>query len=379
MTHHPHTTPHSKSIRLWGSKNGDTWVLSLILTLFLSGFFLIPWEQLFTTSVADRIMTAAPDYSKMWRENFATYFISITLEAAPYMILGAFLAALIETFLPPEIIPRLVKRFGFWGIPMVALLAPIFPICECGVVIIARRLFRKGLPLPHTLTYLLAAPIINPIVLFGTWIAFYQNITYPIMRGLGGFLVAVTIGLLFYRFSVRKALTDDAAREHLPAANPISIPIVESNASKPDENSGKRGIWNRIHQILFHVREDFLAMGIYFLFGVFIASCMKTFVPAEQLFELGAGTFTGPGVMMVAAFVLSLCSEADAFLAASFIEFDMFAHMAFLVYGPMLDIKLLLMYRVLFRPKFIGLFALAVTVGVALYITGLRLFMGALL
>ncbi len=124
---------------------------------------------------------------------------------------------------------------------------------------------------------------------------------------------------------------------------------------------------------MIHVRHDFLDMGTYFLFGVFLASLMKTFIDPEWLAWLGDGVVSGPAVMMLMSFTLSLCSEADAFVAASFVEFDMYAHTAFLVLGPMLDIKLLLMYRTLFQSHFILRLGLTIPLCVAVYVWLVRL------
>ncbi|MCA1905096.1 MAG: permease, partial [Desulfarculus sp.] len=128
-----------------------------------------------------------------WLEAFASYFLAICLEATPFILLGALLTAVLELWLPPEVLPRITARLGLWGVPAVALLAPLFPVCECGVVMVARGLLRKGLPLPHAVTYLLAAPIINPTVLAATYIA-YQDLAHPVWRGLGGLVVAVGVG-----------------------------------------------------------------------------------------------------------------------------------------------------------------------------------------
>lgn len=340
------------------SPENDRWIIASVLLLFIAGFFLLPQWGLLTPSTSEQLLNPAAGQPQRLRENFAVYFLSIVLEAAPYMVIGAFLSALIEIFVPGDLLPRISRRLGVLGIPAMALVAPLFPICECAVVIVARRLFKKGLPLSHTLTYLLAAPIVNPVVLTGTWLAFYRDPLYPLLRGAGGVLVAVAIGYAFYSYDAAKALRTGAA-------------------TPDDGESCAHGCGHapsgKIGHILGHVRDDFLAMGSYFLMGVFLASCLKTFVPWQALDQLGNGPVTGPVSMGLAAFVMSLCSEADAFLAASFVEFDLFSHMAFLVLGPMLDIKLILMYRTLFTTRFILLFSLSVIWAVGLYIALLRL------
>ncbi|MBF0449084.1 MAG: permease [Magnetococcales bacterium] len=345
------------------SQTDEKWILSALLLMFSAAFFLPAVFDIFAPSVPDQVMQslAAPATLK-WRENFATYFISITLEAAPFMIIGAFVAALIEILVPNDTLPRLFGKLGPLGIPAVILVSPIFPICECGVIIIGRKLLQKGMPLPHVISYLLAAPILNPVVLGGTYIAFYQDYFYPMLRGLGGVSVALTAGLffLFIRrdWALKQGIKDFSIQNGQTHHH-------EGGCCEAESKQNQTGFFSKIEHLLVHVRRDFLEMGIYFLFGVFLASTMKTFIGNEQLSLLGDGPFTGPATMMSMAFVMSLCSEADAFLAASFVEFDIFSQMGFLVLGPMLDIKLLVMYRSLFTTRFILLFA-----GVVIFLVG---------
>ncbi len=331
-----------------------------------------------------------------WQATFAAYFISIVLQSVPYILLGALVSGLMEQLLPSSLLPRLTGRLGLLGLPAIALISPLFPTCECGVVSIGRSLLRKGLPLPHTLTYLLAAPILNPTVLFTTWLAF-QDWRYPFYRALGGLLVSILVGMLFLRRRPEEIFRPEFLSE-LPVPEPgrhkTTAPAAPAGLSfrrpagpgrladafaasavpggtpsaSPPQPAARPAFLSRVSMLVAHIRGDFLEMTTFFLMGVFIASAMKTFVNPNLLTALGQGPVSGPAVMMGLAFVLSLCAEADAYPAASFGEFRLPAHMAFLVLGPMLDIKLLLMYRSVFRPRFIALFALAIIGGTALYV-----------
>ncbi|MBF0309132.1 MAG: permease [Magnetococcales bacterium] len=343
------------------------WLVSLLLLLFSGVFFVPQINELLQPSLSERLLTQSLDASLRWRENFVTYFIAITLEATPYMILGAFLAALIEAFLPNEVLPRLGRKLGLAGVPVIVLMAPLFPVCECGVIPVARRLLAKGLPLPHLVAYLLAAPILNPIVLGSTYLAFYLDWTYPVVRGLGGFLIAILAGWSLWRLTPDKwqlsapssahHASCGCGHEHAPSGCPAHTPVTSGST---------------LLRLARHVQEEFLEVIPYFLFGVFIASLMKTYVSQEWLFSMGEDRLLGPAAMALAAFVMSLCSEADAFVAASFTEFDIVAHAAFLVLGPMLDIKLLLMYRSLFRTRFMVRFVVTLLGLLALYLVGVR-------
>jgi uncharacterized membrane protein YraQ (UPF0718 family) len=336
-----------------------------------------------------------------WQASFAAYFISIVLQSVPYILLGALVAGVMEQVLPSGILARFASRLGPVGLPAVALLSPLFPSCECGVVSVGRGLLRKGLPLPHTLTYLLAAPILNPTVLFTTYLAF-QDWRYPLARAAGGFFVAVAVGLVFLRRDPRQVfqpaflvqlglqspepaqLPSEAALEFKRPSAPRRLAEALS-APNPELSPTDSLVGNlkpiavfssRLRQLCVHVRGEFLEMTGFFLLGVLIASAMKTFIDPLLLARLGGGLISGPAVMMGTAFVLSLCAEADAFPAASFSEFRFPALLAFLVLGPMLDIKLLLMYRSVFRPRFIAIFAGAIVAGVTLYVAWLSLIGG---
>ncbi len=285
-------------------------------------------------------------------DSFCAFFFAITLSAIPYITFGAVFSGLSEVFLPPDFLVRIAKRLGPFGIPLTALAAPVFPICECGVVVVVRGLLRKGMPLPYALTYLLAAPIVNPIVMASTYMAF-QSVQYALFRLLGGLFVSITIGLLFSRLSGDRVF------------EPGLIQLQNDAGQKSCKCDSHGSKWKHLIE---HIRRDFLDMMPYFLIGVFAASAMKTLFSDNALAMASGSRIAGPAVMMLMAFVLSLCSEADAFPAASFTGFSFTAHMAFLVLGPMLDIKLMLMYRSVFRTRFIFILAASILAAVTAYL-----------
>jgi uncharacterized membrane protein YraQ (UPF0718 family) len=342
---------------------------------------------------------------KPWHDSFATYFIAIVLEAVPYILIGSLLAGLIELFMPATLLPRLAKRLGLFGIPATAMAAPAFPACECGVLAVARGLMRKGLPLPHTVTYLIAGPIMNPTVLFTTWLAF-QDARYPILRALGALFVAVIVGYLLWRMDPRKILlpkvseslakgddghghdhdhshqhgdacADDCHDHPAPLVNlgaalkkPGAAVVMDVTAPVAPKKT-RRSFRQTMGQLSANVIDHFLEMAAFFLMGVFIAAAMKTYFGSAGFSDVASSVILAPLAMMLLAFILSLCAEADAFVAASFSEFSLAALLAFLVFGPMFDIKLLLMYRVVFRSWFIFAIAGAMAVLVLVYVLAL--------
>ena len=170
---HALATAHAQPAPLWGWDRILVSVLAVGLPLVVAGFPLIDW------------LMGTPDASATWREPFSIYFMAIVLEAVPFILMGAFLSGILEIWLPPDLLPRLTAKAGGWGLVLTALAAPLFPVCECGVVMVVRGLLRKGLPLPHAIVYLLAAPILNPTVIGSTYIAF-QDWNYPLARAIGG-------------------------------------------------------------------------------------------------------------------------------------------------------------------------------------------------
>ena len=312
-----------------------------------------------------------------WQQSFATYVHAIVLEAFPYLLLGALLAGLIEWVLPADFLPRFAKRLGPLGLPATIALAPLTPVCECGVVPIARSLLAKGLPLPHTVAYLLAAPIMNPTVILTTWLAF-QDWRYPVLRVVGAVVVACAVGALVAKLGVPRVLLERLLPEPVMPTFGGLLKGVAGRARMTPLRTGvqavrvapvlaQRGsLRQRVGGLATQVLDHFLDMAGYFLVGVFIAAAMKTFL-GTHLNALGTGTFSGPLTMMATAFVLSLCAEADAFVAAGFTEFTLPAKIAFLVFGPMFDIKLLLMYRQVFRGRFIMLLTVCLVLLIQLY------------
>jgi uncharacterized membrane protein YraQ (UPF0718 family) len=326
-----------------------------------------------------RLIAPAP-----WQGAFAAYFLAYALEATPFILLGALLSGLMETLLPAMLLPRLTARLGAWGVPTAALLSPLFPTCECGVVPIGRGLVRKGLALGPVLAYLLAAPILNPMVLWTTWLAF-QDWHYVVWRAIGGLLVACGVGWALGRFKPEWALKPvQSAEFKVQSAETVPSGAATGRAHHSEPAAGKTALhpapltlYRRLLHAATHARTDFAEMMLYFLTGVAIAAAMKTFLGATLLTQLGHGSVSGPATLMGTAFTLSLCSEADAFPAAGFTQFGFAAKLAFLVLSPMLDIKLLLMYRTLLRGRFLFVYSCAIVLGVALFAALLTLLGGA--
>lgn len=271
---------------------------------------------------------------------FSAVFLGIFIEAAPYLLLGTLASGLVEVFVAREDLARWIPRSAFRGALAGGLMGLFFPVCECGVVPFARRMLRKGMPLPASVALLLAAPVVNPIVIASTLAAFGPGL---ILWGRIGFtfLVAVTVGVLFGLAAPGTLLRDgDAVDSPLPAAA-----LQASPTQKPP-------LRERLGQMLVIAADEFFEMGRYLVFGALLAALMQTFIPQASLLRIGEGPLLSVLVMIAVAILLSVCSTVDAFIALAFAgTFSAGAILAFLVYGPMVDIKSTLMFLRVFRVR----------------------------
>lgn len=285
----------------------------------------------------------APEFA-----TFSISFVAIFLEALPFMLLGAVLGGLIEVFVSRATILRVLPSGRLPAILLAAGLGLFFPVCECAIIPVVRRLFAKGLPLGAGIAFLLGAPIVNPLVFLSTWVAYGNDVRMAGLRFVCGYLIAVVIGLIFdCVFSRRLALVqlDSHDTECL------------HDGCSPSEPAG---FWIKIGWAARHAASDFIDVSRFLVFGAAAAGLLQTLVARGQLAHLTGSPVISILTMMILAIVLSLCSEADAFIAASFrATMPMAAQMAFLVLGPMLDLKLIAMYFRVFTKRLI----LALSVG----------------
>ncbi|HQV69305.1 MAG TPA: permease [Thermoflexales bacterium] len=289
-------------------------------------------------------------------QNFVTVFLGIFIEAAPFLLIGALASGFIAVFVTPETLARLVPRNIVLATLFGALLGMIFPVCECGVVPVARRLYRKGLPTPVGIAFLLGAPVLNPIVIASTYAAFGPG---PIFWGRIGFtlLIAVAVGLVF-----------SAEPNLIRVLRPRALVVAGGMDPAPARTSSTAGA--QVQAALNAAANDFFDMGRYMIGGMLIATALQTFVPQQTLVSIGGGSISSVIALQLLAFALSVCSTVDAFLALSFINtFTTGAIIAFLVFGPMLDVKSIVMYLGVFRARVVVylsilVFLMALVIGV---------------
>lgn len=284
-------------------------------------------------------------------QSFKTMFISIILEAFPFILLGVLASSFMQVFISENTIQRFIPRNPVVGVVFACILGILFPVCECGLIPVIRRLMAKGMPLYIAVVFILVGPIVNPVVFAATYAAFRN---YPMMvysrMGLA-LLVGAAIGLIVYRFIRGSPLKNSRA----------TLYGGEAKTEHIHHSS------NKLFTMLTHAADEFFEMGKYLMFGSLIAASIQTFVPRSDLLQLGQGDISSHFFMMGLAFILSLCSTADAFVASSFAStFTAGSLLTFLVFGPMLDLKTTMMLLTVFRVRFVALLALLIIVFVFL-------------
>jgi len=281
----------------------------------------------------------------------AINFVSIILEAVPFMMVGAVIGGMIEAFVPPEFVQRALSGHTIATVFVAAGMGVVFPICECAIVPIVRRLINKGVPLPAAIAFLLGAPIVNPIVAASTWLAYQGNWSMVTTRMVCGYVIAVSVALILgamFRHEEGVLPTDGASCEH-------DCCHCEDHYHGPMQSS----FLSKILDAFAHARDDFFTFGKFLIIGAFVAALARATIDVVAFRQLFASPMLSILAMMGLAVTLNLCSETDAFIAAGFrAVFPDTAQMAFMVLGPMLDLKLLLTYFTLFRSRMIGTLAL---------------------
>jgi hypothetical protein len=270
--------------------------------------------------------------------------VSIVLEAAPFLLLGSLLSAVVERHVDTERIARRLPK-GLLGRMAVGLLGGmVLPICECGSVPLARRLLGKGVPPLTAITYMLAAPVINPVVLLSTYVAFSGNIKMVLARA----LVAAFGAALTGRFCSGRLGADF----HADSNRPASLPDLSHQHSHGDQRVSADECNRRmVLNLLSSGASEFLDMGKYLVLGALASAAFKVFLPWQLVQALAGNASLSIAVLMLLAVLLCVCSEADAFVAASFVYVPPAAQIGFMALGAMVDLKLMGMYFSAFPKK----------------------------
>jgi uncharacterized protein len=278
--------------------------------------------------------------------NFDRFYITslgIVFGAFPFLLLGVLVATCIQLYSKKSWFTLLANSHPIISHLSIALFGLFIPVCECGNIPIIKRLMSRGFSLSHAVTYLLAAPIVNPVTIFTTYQVFSD---YPGLVGfriLGGLVLSLVIGISFTLFK--------NPNQFLAASL-----IQEIEDQKSDEKLVKKhghNHKNKIEQFASHFVTEFVETFKYLFLGSIIAALVQTAVPREFFVQVGSNPLLSLLIMILFAFVISVCSNVDAFIALSFSNvFSNASLLGFLVFGPMMDIKTVAMLRGIFTTKF---------------------------
>lgn len=271
----------------------------------------------------------------------ATIFVSIVVQALPFLVLGVVLSGAIAAFVPASFWKKALPKNPALAVPVAGAAGAVLPGCECASVPVANGLMSRGVAPAAALAFLLSAPAINPIVLASTFVAFPGEPMMVVARFIASLATAVIMGWLWLRFGKAKWLRI-GPRDHLVGASS----------------------W---HTFRLTATHDFLHAGGFLVIGGLFAAALNVLVPQQWLAAVADQPILSVLVLALLAVVLSICSEADAFVAASLTEFSLTAKLAFLVVGPMVDLKLISLQAGTFSSTFATRFAPATFVLAVLF------------
>ncbi|WP_448231900.1 permease [Microbacterium lacticum] len=280
-----------------------------------------------------------------------TLSISVLIESMPFVILGVLLSIVVQVWVPPGMIERWMPRRAWARRMALSLLGMFVPVCECGNVPFARGLMMRGFTVPETLTFLIAAPIVNPIVIITTHQAFGFDDGILVVRLLGGFAVANLIGWLYSKHPDPDALVTERFAASCELAN------------DPDATRGLDRGRRSLAQFVVELRAVMPALII----GSALAGAVQVLVPRSALLAIGSDPALSIVAMIALAMIVSICSNVDSFFALSFAStFTPGSIVAFLLVGPLVDVKMLALLRTTFRSKvLVGLVVIVVLFAVA--------------
>ncbi len=284
-----------------------------------------------------------------------TLAISVLIESLPFIALGVVLSIVVQVWVPPGVIERWLPRAAWARRAVLSLLGMLIPVCECGNVPFARGLLMRGFSVPETMTFLIAAPIVNPIVIITTHAAFGFDDGILIARLVGGYLIANLIGWLYSLHRDPDGLLTERFRE-----------TCELVAHEPG---------GRVRRSLAQFVVELRAVMPALIIGSAIAGAVQVLVPRETLLAIGSDPALSIVAMIALAMVVSICSNVDSFFALSFAStFTPGSIVAFLLVGPLVDVKMLALLRTTFTTRTLAGVVVVVVLSAFAIATGVNLF-----
>lgn len=273
-------------------------------------------------------------------KNISIIFISIFFESLPFLLLGSLISAIIETYVSNDTIAKIIPKNKVLGSIVGIFLGFFLPACDCAVIPITKRLIKKKVPINVTISFMLASPIINPVVLLSTYNAFYR--TNPEIfwyRLLFGIIIALIIGIIMGIVFNKKE-------------------VIRNSLIDEDDchchNHGHHSLKNDISSICIHASTDLFEVVKYLMFGAMLASLVQVLLPRNILIIFNNNQVLSIIVLMLFAYLISLCSTSDSFVGKSLLTiFSKNSIIAYLLLGPMIDIKNTIVLLGNYKKKFV--------------------------
>lgn len=270
-------------------------------------------------------------------------FLGVVIESLPFIVMGAIISTIIQFYISEDVIRRIVPKRKVLAFLAAAFMGMVFPMCECAIVPVARSLIKKGVPVGIAITFMLSVPIVNPFVIASTYYAFNYNFTIVLIRVIGGILCSIIVGMLIsYIFK-------DTPIESIIADGYLDLSCACCSSDKKYYISKI----DKLHTIICQASNEFLNISVYVILGAFISSIFGSVINEEILNDYTFNNVLAVLIMLGISFLLSLCSEADAFVASKFLKnFGVPSVSAFMILGPMMDLKNAILTLGLFKKKF---------------------------
>ena len=263
-------------------------------------------------------------------KNISIIFMSIFFESLPFLLLGSFISALIEQFISNETMAKMIPKNRFIGAVVGVFLGLFIPACDCAVIPVSKRLLKKKVPLNVAVSFMLASPIINPVVLLSTYYAFYKtNPSIFWYRLLFGVLISFTIGIIMsIVYHKQEIVINEEECE------------CHKDCHCHEHHHDKKSILSSVIDITKHTTIDLFEVVKYLMFGALIASIFQVLLPRSVLTIFNNNQILSIIALMLFAYLLSLCSTSDSFVGKSLLSsFSKVSILAYLLLGPMIDIK----------------------------------------
>ena len=298
-------------------------------------------------------------------------FQGLLLEAIPFLLLGVAIAGLARWLVPQTAWIQRLPRNPLLAPITGALMGFALPACECGNVPVARRLLASGAPMGTAFGFLFAAPVLNPIVIASTWAAFPDQPWLLVARPLGAFVIAVLLSLLLVQLPETQLLEHALLSERRMSQPLSNVGLLERSGGLVgdpiQEFSPTQSTRLRASDVLEQSSREFLDLLALLVLGCLIAALVQTWLPRSWLLAVGGAPTGSILALMLLAVVVSVCSSVDAFLALGFAaQVTPGALLAFLLLGPVVDLKLVGLFTVLMRPRTIVITAITASFGVLL-------------